>query len=79
MIELLGVGVRHRQGGWLVRNVCARLEAGEVTLVVSPQPEGRRALIEALAGSRVPDGPALGEPRATAASHRLAVSAACAA
>lgn len=55
MIELLGVGVRHRQGGWLVRNVCARLEAGEVTLVVSPQPEGRRALIEALAGSRVPD------------------------
>lgn len=55
MIELLGVGVRHRKGGWLVRNVCARLDAGELTLVVSAQPEGRRAVIEALAGNRVPD------------------------
>ena len=55
MIELLGVGVRHRYGGWLVRNVCARLDAGELTLVVSPRPDERRALIEAVAGDRVPD------------------------
>lgn len=55
MIELLGVGVHHRHGGWLVRNVCARLDAGELTLVVSPRPDERRALIEAVAGNRVPD------------------------
>jgi ABC-type branched-subunit amino acid transport system ATPase component len=55
MIELLGVGVRHRRGDWLVRNVCARLEAGEVTLVVSSHPEERRAVIDAVAANRVPD------------------------
>jgi ABC-type branched-subunit amino acid transport system ATPase component len=55
MIELLGVGVRHRKGDWLVRNVCARLEAGELTLVVSSRPEERRAVIEAVTGHRVPD------------------------
>jgi ABC-type branched-subunit amino acid transport system ATPase component len=55
MIELLGVGVRQDKDGWLVRNVCARLEAGELTLVVSSQPQERRAVIDAVAGNRVPD------------------------
>jgi ABC-type branched-subunit amino acid transport system ATPase component len=55
MIELLGVGVRHHKGDWLVRNVCARLDAGELTLVVSARSEERRAVIDAVAGIRVPD------------------------
>ena len=55
MIELLGVGVRRDRATWLLRNVCARLEAGELTLVASPEPQGRRALIDAVAGRRVPD------------------------
>jgi len=55
MIELLGVGVRQRKGDWLVRNVCARLDAGELTLVVSSRADERRTLIQAVAGHRVPD------------------------
>src|SRR5262245_3904422 len=55
MIELLGVGVCHRKGDWLVRNVGARLEAGELTLVVSSRPEERRSVINAVAGNLVPD------------------------
>jgi ABC-type branched-subunit amino acid transport system ATPase component len=55
MIELLGVGVRCKRTTWILRNVCARLEAGDLTLVASPEPQGRRALIEAVTGRRVPD------------------------
>jgi zinc transport system ATP-binding protein len=55
MIELLGVGVRRNKTSWILRNVCARLEAGDLTLVASLDPQGRRALIEAVAGRRVPD------------------------
>src|SRR5262245_35544836 len=55
MIELLGVGVRHSKGDWVVRNICARLEAGELTLVVSSRADERRAVIDAVAGNRVPD------------------------
>jgi ABC-type branched-subunit amino acid transport system ATPase component len=55
MIELLGVGVRQGKDDWLVRNACARLEAGELTLVVSSRAAERRALIDAVAGKRVPD------------------------
>ena len=55
MIELLGVGIRRARGGWLLRNVCARVEAGELALIVAPQAEERRALIESVAGRRVPD------------------------
>jgi ABC-type branched-subunit amino acid transport system ATPase component len=55
MIELLGVGVRRNGTTWILRNVCARLEAGDLTLVASPEPQGRRALIEAVTGRRVPD------------------------
>jgi ABC-type branched-subunit amino acid transport system ATPase component len=55
MIELLGVGVRRDRGAWLLRNVCATVEAGELVLIVSPQTEERRALIDAVTGRRVPD------------------------
>ena len=55
MIELLGVGVRRDKSTWILRNVCARLEAGDLALVASPEPQGRRALIEAVTGRRVPD------------------------
>jgi ABC-type phosphate/phosphonate transport system ATPase subunit len=55
VIELLGIGVPRETGGWLFRHVCATLEAGEVTVVVSPDAEARRALLDALTGRRVPD------------------------
>ena len=43
MIELLGVGVRRNWTTWILRNVCARLEAGDLTLVASPEPQGMEA------------------------------------
>src|SRR4029453_10998824 len=55
MIELLGVGVRRNRTTWILRNVCARLEAGDLTLVASPEPQGRRGLIRRVTGRRVPD------------------------
>ena len=55
MIELLGVGVRRDKSTWILRNVCARLEAGDLALVASSEPQGRRALIEAVTARRVPD------------------------
>lgn len=55
MIELLGVGVPRRDGGWLLHRVCATLEAGELTAIVSEDPDERRALLDTIAGRRVPD------------------------
>lgn len=55
MIELLGVGVRGRNGDWLLRGACASLHAGELTLIASESHEGRRALLDAVSGRRVPD------------------------
>jgi ABC-type phosphate/phosphonate transport system ATPase subunit len=55
VIELLGVGVPRETGGWLLHRVCATLEAGEVTLVVSTDPAERGALLDTLTGRRVPD------------------------
>ncbi len=55
MIELLGIGVPRTTGGWLFRRVCATLEAGQVTAVVSADAQARRALLDAITGSRVPD------------------------
>ncbi len=55
MIELLGVGVPRETGGWLLHRVCATLESGEVTLVLSSDPEERGALLDTLTGRRVPD------------------------
>jgi|RhiMetdeSRZDD1v2_1073273.scaffolds.fasta_scaffold16202_3 ABC-type phosphate/phosphonate transport system ATPase subunit len=54
MIELLGVGVPRRNGGWLLHRVCATLEAGELTTVLSADAEERRALLDAVAGRRLP-------------------------
>lgn len=54
MIELLGVGLPRDEGGWLLHRVCATLEAGELTVVVSDDDEERRALLDAIVGRRVP-------------------------
>ncbi|HEU4367339.1 MAG TPA: ATP-binding cassette domain-containing protein [Methylomirabilota bacterium] len=55
MIELLGVGVPRPGGGWLLHRVCASLEAGELTLIVSGNPDERLALLDTICGRRVPD------------------------
>jgi ABC-type phosphate/phosphonate transport system ATPase subunit len=55
VIELLGVGVPRRGRGWLLHRVCATLESGELTLVVAADAEERRALLDTVAGRRVPD------------------------
>src|SRR5262249_31727105 len=55
MIELLGVGVPRRDGGWLLRHICATLEAGELTTVLSADVEERRALLDTMTGRRLPD------------------------
>ena len=55
MIELLGAGVPRRNGGWLLHRVCATLEAGELTTVVSTDPDERRAVLDIIAGRYVPD------------------------
>jgi ABC-type phosphate/phosphonate transport system ATPase subunit len=54
VIELLGIGVPRAGGGWLLRGVCATLEAGEVTIVVSADAGRRGALLDAITGRRVP-------------------------
>ncbi len=55
MIELLGVGVPRRDRGWLLHHVCARLEAGDLTTVLSADSQERRALLDAITGRRLPD------------------------
>jgi ABC-type phosphate/phosphonate transport system ATPase subunit len=55
VIELLGVGVPRRGAGWLLHRVCATLEAGELTAVVSAEADERLALLDTIAGRRVPD------------------------
>jgi ABC-type phosphate/phosphonate transport system ATPase subunit len=55
MIELLGAGVPRREGGWLLHRVCATLESGELTLVLSAAPDERGALLDAITGRRIPD------------------------
>jgi ABC-type phosphate/phosphonate transport system ATPase subunit len=55
MIELLGVGVPRERGGWLLHRVCATLEAGEVTVVLSADPAERIALLDAITGRRLPE------------------------
>jgi ABC-type phosphate/phosphonate transport system ATPase subunit len=55
VIELLGVGVPRQGGGWLLHRVCATLEAGELTVVVSTDAAERGALLDAVSGRRVPD------------------------
>jgi phosphonate transport system ATP-binding protein len=55
VIELLGIGVPGGRGGWRLHRVCATLEAGEVTAVLSSDPGERGALLDAVTGRRVPD------------------------
>jgi phosphonate transport system ATP-binding protein len=55
VIELFGAGVPRRRGGWLLHRVCATLEAGELTTVVSTDPDERRAFLDTIAGRCVPD------------------------
>ena len=55
MIELLGAGVPRRSGGWLLHRVCATLEAGELTVVLSEDPAERGAFLDAVCGRSVPD------------------------
>ena len=53
MIELLGVGIPRRAGGWVLSRVCATLEAGALTVVLSADAEERRALLDVIAGRRL--------------------------
>jgi ABC-type phosphate/phosphonate transport system ATPase subunit len=55
MIELLGVGIPRRDRGWLLRRVCATLDAGELTTVLSTNVEERCALLDTITGRRLPD------------------------
>jgi polar amino acid transport system ATP-binding protein len=55
VIELLGVGVPRPGGGWLLHRVCATLEAGEVTVVLSALADERQALLDTITGRRIPD------------------------
>jgi len=54
MIELLGIGLADRDGRWLLRRVCARLEVGDLTAIVSGRAVERDALIDVIAGRRIP-------------------------
>lgn len=54
MVDLLGVGMTDGAAGWLLRRVCARIRPGALTLVVSRQSSPRQALLDAVAGRRVP-------------------------
>jgi hypothetical protein len=54
VIEVLGVGVPRQGRGWLLRRVCATLEAGELTVVTSRDPDERRALLDTVAGRLIP-------------------------
>lgn len=54
MIELFGVGIRCQERGWLLHRVCATIDAGELTTVLSGDAEERRALLDTITGRLVP-------------------------
>jgi ABC-type phosphate/phosphonate transport system ATPase subunit len=54
MIELLGIGLPRQRGEWLFRRLSARLERGELTILVCPDREARLALLDAVVGRRIP-------------------------
>jgi ABC-type phosphate/phosphonate transport system ATPase subunit len=54
MIEMLGVGVPDRSGGWWLHRVCARLRRGQLVAVVSSLPEERAALLDSVSGRIIP-------------------------
>jgi phosphonate transport system ATP-binding protein len=56
MIELLGVGVPRPAGqGWLLHRVCAQIESGALTTIVSRDAAERLALLDVMTGRRLPD------------------------
>jgi ABC-type phosphate/phosphonate transport system ATPase subunit len=55
MMELLGVGLQGPDGQWLLRRGCARVERGMLTALVAPSTAERDALLDAVAGKRLPD------------------------
>jgi phosphonate transport system ATP-binding protein len=54
MVDLLGIGVPSRHGGWLLHRLSARLETGQLTAVVSREPRAKTALLDAVSGRLVP-------------------------
>jgi ABC-type phosphate/phosphonate transport system ATPase subunit len=54
VIELLGIGAGNREGGWLLRRVCARFRPGELAVVVSRDPAERLALLDAVSARLLP-------------------------
>ena len=53
MIRALGVGVREEHGAWLLRRLCLRPGAGELTALLADRSVEARALLECIAGHRV--------------------------
>jgi ABC-type phosphate/phosphonate transport system ATPase subunit len=53
VIELLGAGVPRPDRSWLLHRVCATLEPGELTAVISASADERAALLDVIAGRRV--------------------------
>lgn len=54
MIELLGIGVPSHRGEWLFRRLCARIERPELVAVVASDPDVRVAVLDGVAGRRIP-------------------------
>jgi phosphonate transport system ATP-binding protein len=54
MIELLGIGFPRQGDEWLFRKVSARLERGQLTVLVSPDRDARLALLDAVTARRIP-------------------------
>ena len=74
MIELLGIGMPAADGRWLFRALSARVERAELITVVSQDREARLALLDAVAGRRIPPEGRVwvnGQPLATETRARL--------
>ena len=55
MIELLGVGVAGKHGGWLLRRICVSIEIPSLIVVMSSAPAERRALLDVIGARLIPD------------------------
>ncbi|MDE2148889.1 MAG: ATP-binding cassette domain-containing protein [Gammaproteobacteria bacterium] len=54
-----GVNLRHRGGGWLLREVELRLQAGQLHALIGPNGAGKTSLLRLLAGDLASDPPVL--------------------
>jgi ABC-type phosphate/phosphonate transport system ATPase subunit len=54
MIQLLGIGVPRRSGGWLLHHVTATFHRGELIVVSALDRDARAALLDVIAARRVP-------------------------